>query len=339
MAGIFVNYRGRDSAWAVLLDRELTERFGQEKVFRASRSIRAGDDFVSRILDAVRSSSVLLAVIGPDWATGTGSAGRCRLQEPGDWVRREIAEAFVAGIPVVPVLTGAACSPAAADLPADIVRLARCQYLRLHHRSVAEDIDRITRELSELDPALGGPKPPPAARLGRTAGQPRHRAGRTRLVAAAVAAAVMAGLAYLAVPAQRFTGASAANVTATGVSATIEQPADTAVVEGNAVHLSGVLSGPLPAGHVLWCFVHDERDRYTPTLAQVDGNRWQADVRIGPVAKLTRIMPFELIVTVADERGRAAIAQWRHAVNANDGMSRLPAGITALASRNVRRIR
>ncbi|MGH8573278.1 MAG: TIR domain-containing protein, partial [Gammaproteobacteria bacterium] len=67
MASVFINYRSEAAAWAVVLDRELSERFGVDRVFRAPRSIRPSEDFIDRILQGVRSSSVLLAVIGPTW--------------------------------------------------------------------------------------------------------------------------------------------------------------------------------------------------------------------------------------------------------------------------------
>src|SRR5262245_21085357 len=104
MAGVFINYRSDAAAWAVMLDRELSDWFGADRVFRASRSIRPGEDFIDRILRSVRSSSVFLALIGPTWLA-LDSHGRRRIDEDADWVRREIAEALGAGIPVIPVLT------------------------------------------------------------------------------------------------------------------------------------------------------------------------------------------------------------------------------------------
>src|SRR6266508_3300901 len=92
---IFINYRVHDQAgYAALLDRELARHFGPEAVFRASRSIRPGDDFVQEILRNVRVCSVMLAVIGPDWA----EAGRDKGNGSVDWARLEISEALASGI-------------------------------------------------------------------------------------------------------------------------------------------------------------------------------------------------------------------------------------------------
>jgi hypothetical protein len=73
----------------------------------------------------MRSARVLLAVIGRRWLTATSldgviGAARRRLDDPSDWIRRELAEVFAAGVRVIPVLTEQAELPGAAELPADI---------------------------------------------------------------------------------------------------------------------------------------------------------------------------------------------------------------------------
>jgi WD40 repeat protein len=155
MPGVFINYRVEDEAYAAaLLDRELSDWFGPERVFRASRSIHPGDDYLDELLDNLRRCSVLLAVIGREWLDVVDGAGRLRLYQEQDWVRREIAEAFRCGIRVIPILVADVELPAEDDLPASIARLARCQYLRLHHRNVPHDIARLVDELTDLVPAL-----------------------------------------------------------------------------------------------------------------------------------------------------------------------------------------
>ena len=144
---IFLNYRECDEPFgAALLDFKLTERLGAAAVFRASRSIPIGTDFVPYLLTSLRRCSVLLAVIGPRWLDRT--AGRF------DWVRREIAEAFHHGLRVVPVLMMADL-PAAEDLPADISALARCQFHRVHERTCEHDIDHLIDKLTPLLPGAG----------------------------------------------------------------------------------------------------------------------------------------------------------------------------------------
>src|SRR5215475_8637309 len=93
VSGVFINYRGADSdTAAVLIDRELTNRLGGDRVFLDCRSIPAGADFVEELLGRLRACSVLLVVIGPRWLTLTDTAGQRRIDDPRDWIRREIAE-------------------------------------------------------------------------------------------------------------------------------------------------------------------------------------------------------------------------------------------------------
>ncbi|MFD7658610.1 toll/interleukin-1 receptor domain-containing protein [Actinosynnema sp. NPDC059797] len=75
--GVFVSYRTGDGDWAAtLIARELESRFGADRVFLASRTIRPGDDFTEQIDRWLARSDVLLAVIGPRWLTASNGRGR-----------------------------------------------------------------------------------------------------------------------------------------------------------------------------------------------------------------------------------------------------------------------
>jgi hypothetical protein len=135
-AGVFINYRGAaDSLYAAgVLYAGLVQALGPDQVFLDSESIKPGADFVTTLLDQVRGAQVVRAVIGPHWLTATGVNGQRRIDDPNDWIRRELATAFDAGVLVVPVLTDNAAIPAETDLPADIARLGRAQYVLLRQR-------------------------------------------------------------------------------------------------------------------------------------------------------------------------------------------------------------
>src|SRR5215470_858250 len=155
MGGIFINYRGDDSQTAAaLIDRELTARFGNDQVFLDCRSIPAGRDFGEELLGRVRACRVLLVVIGPHWLTLTDETGRRRIDDPRDWLRREIVEAFTHGLPVIPVLIDRATLPAETELPQDIAGLSRRQYVPLRRRYTAVDLTFLIERVTEADPEL-----------------------------------------------------------------------------------------------------------------------------------------------------------------------------------------
>jgi hypothetical protein len=150
MCEVFINYRtGDGDEAAALLERALSDRFGEGKVFRAARSIAPGDPYAEKLLSAARSCSVLLAVMGPGWTRHS------QLCDENDWVRREILTAFDHTTRVIPVLKGRTAERlSAADLPPELASLADVQSLRLDTRDNGADLRRIGDELARLVPAL-----------------------------------------------------------------------------------------------------------------------------------------------------------------------------------------
>src|SRR6266568_2765170 len=152
---MFINYRGEDShSYGALLYTELARQFGERWVFLDCESIPAGADFADELLGRARSARVLLAVIGPTWLTATDPTGHRCLDDPGDWIRRELATALAAGVRVIPILTDQAELPREADLPTEIAALSRCQYRYLRRREPTVDLARIVADLTALEPAF-----------------------------------------------------------------------------------------------------------------------------------------------------------------------------------------
>lgn len=165
MSRIFISFRGGDEPYgAVLVHVILSGWFGPHNVFRSNASIRPGDDYVTGIMDGLRRCDVLLAVMGPRWLRAADAGGGPRLDDPEDWVHRELATAFAAGKRVIPVLLGGATMPAATDLPPGLARLGRCQYRRLDHRQFNADISLLRADLLALLPDLPAPVPRPPPR-------------------------------------------------------------------------------------------------------------------------------------------------------------------------------
>ncbi|MEH6378839.1 toll/interleukin-1 receptor domain-containing protein [Streptomyces sp. KLMMK] len=173
MHEIFINYRtgsgGKETSY--LFDDHLSRRFGDDSVFRAGKSIPPGTDYVDALVNGVRRSSVLLALIGPDWLDEPDRKrpGRRALANRADWVRREIEEAFACGVLVVPVLLGRKTEQLdRSRLPESLARLATCQYERYSQRNATTDIARIGDRIAKQVPRLAAldqqAAPAPAAR-------------------------------------------------------------------------------------------------------------------------------------------------------------------------------
>jgi hypothetical protein len=149
---IFINYRAGDQALAaLLLDIALSHRYGSDQIFLDSRSLVAGRVFDTRLLAAVRSSGVLLSVIGRDWLTTADEHGRRLIDRRHDWVRLEIAEAFDMEVPIIPILIDDAVHPTAASLPPSIRQLAKHQFVRLRPHSFRPDFEYLVTHLDMLN--------------------------------------------------------------------------------------------------------------------------------------------------------------------------------------------
>jgi len=156
MPDVFINFRtGDEESAATLIERDLSARFGSEKIFRDSKSIRAGEAFPQRLLSAVHGSRVMLAVIGPRWLVARGQDGRNALDDEQDWIRRELLAAKDYGVRVIPVLVGEHTARLdSAAMPPVLSWLAEVQYRRFNNRNADADLATIAAELVGLVPGL-----------------------------------------------------------------------------------------------------------------------------------------------------------------------------------------
>lgn len=137
---IFISYRRDDTEGeAGRLYDDLVRTYGDSSVFMDVAGIEPGLDFRKAIDENVAACGVLLAVIGPTWATITGHDGTRRLDNPSDYVRLEIASALKRGIPVIPVLVHDAHMPALEQLPEDIKDLRYRNSVELTHARWSSD--------------------------------------------------------------------------------------------------------------------------------------------------------------------------------------------------------
>lgn len=157
--GVFLNYRVKDEPLgAASIYRELAREFGEAQVFRDTDSLHPGDHYPDNIRQALRQSDIVLSLIGPEWLTLRDSDGTRLIDREHDWVRTELADAFECGIPVIPVLLLDTPCPTKVDLPASINRLATIQAARVGSQSFDEDLENLTRELTDRVPHLAIPR-------------------------------------------------------------------------------------------------------------------------------------------------------------------------------------
>lgn len=148
MAGVFLSYRDRDGMYCDRIYEALASRIGPRNVFRDNRSIRPGADYASTIRSQLSQCDLMIAIIGPSWIDGIE-----RLDDEGDWVRRELTEAIERGITILPVL--ADTEPfTAAVLPDAVKRLAGKQFRQLRHRHVDRDLPELVDAVLEHLPDL-----------------------------------------------------------------------------------------------------------------------------------------------------------------------------------------
>ena len=148
---IFISYRRQDSAGtAGRISDRLVDEFGENNIFMDIEAIELGVDFVQRIEEAVSSCDVLLAVIGPTWASITNEDGGQRLSDPNDFVRLEILTALQRDIRVIPLLVQGAKMPSKKDLPEELAPLARRNGMEIEHSSFKSDVNLLVTKLEEM---------------------------------------------------------------------------------------------------------------------------------------------------------------------------------------------
>jgi TPR repeat protein len=162
VAKITISYRREDSGIIVgrIFDR-LVAHYGTDTVFRDIDNIPPGTDYREFINDALRSTDILLAVVGLDWV-GKTPDGRTRIAEPTDLVRIEVEVALQKRIRIVPVLVAKATMPNPNELPEVLQDFAYRHAIRVdafedfddHLRRLMRSLDRLLQSAGERPPRI-----------------------------------------------------------------------------------------------------------------------------------------------------------------------------------------
>ena len=147
---IFISYRRDDTEGeAGRLFDDLVRAYGDDSVFMDVAGINPGIDFRKAIDDNVATCGVLLAMIGPTWATIANSSGQRRLDDPNDFVRLEIGSALARDIAVIPVLVHDAKMPTPDQLPDSLKNLAYRNSVEITHARWNSDVQLLTKALGQ----------------------------------------------------------------------------------------------------------------------------------------------------------------------------------------------
>lgn len=146
---IFLSYRRSDaSAEARSIFQWLERRYGGKRVFIDVDRIGKGLNFEATLMEVLSDCAALLVIIGPNWLKVDGD-GRRRIDDPDDYVRKEIEFALRHEIPVLPVLVGSAKMPSPADLPADVRALSLRMAAIVSHDNFPSDMLSIGQNLDQ----------------------------------------------------------------------------------------------------------------------------------------------------------------------------------------------
>jgi hypothetical protein len=150
----FISYRRKENQLhARTIWKELADRYGDKLVFMDLSSIDYGEVFPDEIDEAIRWCRVMLVLIGPHWLDVDPIHGTRRIDDPNDWVRREIEGGLQReDAHVIPVRLDGANIPNEAELPDPIKGLAARQAFVITFDDLAAEIDKL---LPSIKRAMG----------------------------------------------------------------------------------------------------------------------------------------------------------------------------------------
>ncbi|MFL5824350.1 MAG: CHASE2 domain-containing protein [Solirubrobacteraceae bacterium] len=140
----FISYRRDDTRWpANSLRAALAERFGPASVFMDTHTISPGQEWPSSIEQAIRGCTVVLVLIGARWLE-LDESGRRRIDDPGDWVRREVEAGLRrTDVATVPVLVEGTIMPHDSVLPEPLKPLSRRHAISLSAERYGAELDEF----------------------------------------------------------------------------------------------------------------------------------------------------------------------------------------------------
>jgi hypothetical protein len=156
---IFLSYRRDDSlAQCDRIEQFLTDK--GKTVFRDFNSILVGADFDRALQEAIENTATMLALIGPNWLTMRDASGRRRIDDPHDYVRREIALALQRRKRIIALQLGATKRLTGTQVPRDLVDFTDAPSFRIRDDlHFTEDMRAVTTYLTKEEQETGRQSP------------------------------------------------------------------------------------------------------------------------------------------------------------------------------------
>jgi hypothetical protein len=154
---LFISYRrGEDSDPAVAIFDAVIDEFGEACVFFDVAGVPSGARFADTIQAQLERATVMVVVIGAKWLYAADEHGRRRIDQDGDWVRREVLYGLE-HTTVLPAYIGDAPFPTADALGRALADLTGLQALRLRLGRWDDDVRRLVQDLDRLGFARNKP--------------------------------------------------------------------------------------------------------------------------------------------------------------------------------------
>src|SRR5262249_23097710 len=127
--------------------------YGKQNVFLDVIAIDEGADFPDFIRQDILRADQFLIVIGPTWLeTEDRARGGRRLDNPDDFVRREIALARTTNARAIPILVRGAVMPNMEDLPEPLQWISYRNAFVIHPESFDRDLDALVERIKKARP-------------------------------------------------------------------------------------------------------------------------------------------------------------------------------------------
>lgn len=126
---LFISYRHSDDSNALAqIERVLVDAFGPAHVFLDKESLKGGDTWKARIHETLRTAPAVVVLYSRNWR-GSQADGSARIDDPEDWVRKELVMAHEHRRPLLPVVIDGAPPPKESELPPALRFLAGAQFV------------------------------------------------------------------------------------------------------------------------------------------------------------------------------------------------------------------